>query len=168
MPRLSLVVAAAENRIIGHEGGLPWHIPADLKHFKRLTMGKPIVMGRKTFESIGRALPGRRNIVISRRPDWSAPGAERAASLEEAIRLAAADAAEIAIIGGAEIYAQAVPIAGRIYMTKVHSRPEGDTYFPELEPGLWRETVRQDHAAEDGRPAFSFVTLERTGPPPRH
>ena len=161
MPRLSLIVAADENNLIGASNRLPWHLPADLKHFKRTTMGKPIVMGRKTLESIGRALPGRRNIVLTRQAGFTAPDCEIARSLEEALLLAG-NAEEIMIIGGAELFAQTLPRAQRIYLTRVHSRFEGDTYFPELRPDEWREAGRESHGPDDRNLwPHSFIVLER-------
>lgn len=158
---VSLIVAVAANGVIGRDGDLPWRIPADLGFFKQTTMGKPIVMGRKTWESIGRALPGRTNIVLTRDRQFEAEGATVVADFEVALA-AAGEAAEVMIIGGAEVYAMALPHASRIYLTEVHAAPEGDTRLPEFSRDDWRETAREDHAAEDGTPAFSFVTLERT------
>lgn len=160
-----LVVAVAENGVIGRDGGLPWHIPADLREFKRVTMGKPIVMGRRTYESIGRPLPGRANIVVSRDPGFGPPGVTVVRSVAEALDAArfaakAAGAEEICIIGGAAIFAEALPLADRIRLTEVHASPEGDVRMPGFSRRLWRETARQDHP---GDPAYSFVTLERVG-----
>lgn len=140
---------------------MPWHLPADLKHFKSLTMGKPIIMGRKTFQSIGRPLPGRTNIVISRNPEFGAEGVETAHSLEQAIDQASALGDEIMIIGGGQIYQAAVPLAERIYMTRVELAPDGDVFFPELVAGEWRTIVLEDHAADGETPAFSFLRLDR-------
>ena len=159
-PLISLVVAVAENGVIGDRGRLPWHIPADLRHFRHLTMGKPVVMGRRTFESIGRPLPGRRNIVITRQPDWHHAGVLVAHSFDEALRRAGA-APEVMVIGGAQVYAEALPWAQRIHLTRVHARPAGDTRFPEIDANQWEETARLDHPAEGDRPACTFVTLER-------
>jgi len=163
--RITLVVARAANGVIGRDGGLPWHLREDLQHFKRLTVGKPVVMGRKTFESIGKPLPGRHNIVVTRQADWRADGVTTAPNLAEAIVAAGLDprtrAPEIMVIGGGEIYAQALPLAGCIQLTEVHADVAGDTRFPALDPAQWRETARADHAAANGQPAFSFVTLER-------
>ncbi|QXQ08374.1 dihydrofolate reductase [Sphingosinicellaceae bacterium] len=155
---ISLVVARADNGVIGRDNALPWRIPADLAHFKRLTMGKPIIMGRRTFESIGRPLPGRLNIVLSRDPDWRAEGVTVAASLSDML---ANDVPEIAIIGGAQVYAEALPLATHVYLTEVHSAPEGDTWLPAFDAGEWRETAREAHGAAGGQPGYSFVTLER-------
>lgn len=153
-----LVVAVAANGVIGAGGSMPWHIPADFRRLKTLTMGKPLVMGRKTFESLPGILPGRRHIVITRDSAWSAEGAEAAHSLDEALQLA--NAPHIVIFGGAEIYAQALPRAHRIELTEIHAEIAGDTHMPPLGED-WRETFREEHAAENGRPAFAFVTLLR-------
>jgi dihydrofolate reductase len=163
--RRSLIVARARNGAIGLANAMPWHLPADLAHFKRTTLGHPVIMGRRTWESIGRALPGRRNIVVSRTPGFRAEGAEVVASLAEAWR-AAAGADEAFVIGGARLYAEALPEADRIYLTEVAGEPEADTYFPELEPGDWRETLLAEQPA-DGRNAFAlrFLLLERLRPP---
>lgn len=166
MPRISLIAAMTDRRIIGHDGGMPWHLPDDLRHFKALTMGKPVLMGRKTFESIGRPLPGRRNIVISRKGVPDMAGIEVAGSLEEA--LARADdgtTEEIMVIGGGEIYRLALPRAERIYLTHIEIDAPGDTVFPEIDPRIWHEVARVSHPARDGRPAYSFVTLERRSSP---
>ncbi len=154
-----LVVAAAANGVIGADGAMPWHIPDDLRRFKTLTMNLPIVMGRKTFDSLPGVLPGRRHIVLTRDKRWQADGVETAANLDAALSLA--NAAHIAVIGGAEIYALALPRASRIEMTEVHSAPPGDTLFPALDPAEWQETSRETHPAEGGRPSFDFVTLLR-------
>lgn len=138
-PLISLVVGAAENNVIGNKGDMPWKVSADLKNFKATTSGKTIVMGRKTFESIGRALPNRRNIVVTRNTKWNAEGAEIAGSLIAAIELAG-NAPEIMIIGGGEMYAQALPIADRVYFTRIHATPDGDTWFPELSEEIWQKT----------------------------
>ncbi len=153
-----LVVAVAANGVIGAGGAMPWHIPADFRRVKTLTMGKPLVMGRKTFESLPGLLPGRRHIVITRDRKWSAEGAEVAHSLDEALALA--NAPHIVIFGGAEIYAQALSRAGRIELTEIKADIPGDTHMPPLGEG-WHETFREEHAAEHGRPAFAFVTLKR-------
>ncbi len=158
--RISIIVAMAEGGVIGLDGGMPWHISADLKHFKAVTMGKPIIMGRKTCESIGRALPGRTNIVITRQADYVAEGMAVANSLDAALDLAG-EAEEAMIIGGAEIYRAALPGAGRIYLTEVGGEPEGDVYFPRFERGEWEETEREAFPALGDAPAYSFVVLER-------
>jgi dihydrofolate reductase len=159
MPPVCLVVAMAENRVIGRDGGLPWKISEDLRFFKRITMGKPILMGRKTYISIGRPLPGRSNIVITRDTNFTAHGVKVAHDLEAAIKLAQGEnPAEIMIIGGAEIYGLALPRADRIYLTEVHADIEGDARFPEFDRNDWQEVAREDFS---GDPAFSFVTLDR-------
>jgi len=159
-----LIYARAANGAIGNEGDLPWRLPADLKRFKALTMGKPMVMGRKTFESLPGLLPGRRHIVLSRRDDLRADGVEMAGSVQEALALAAQgnDRGEIAIIGGAAIYDVFMPLAHRIELTQIHADYKGDTFM--AEPGRdWVLTAREDHAAEGAHPAFSFLTFRRAG-----
>ena len=158
---LALVVAIADNGIIGRAGGLPWHLPDDLKFFKAVTMGKPMLMGRRTFESIGHPLPGRRNLVLTRGPAALPPGAEAVPNLEAALSLVA-DAAEICVIGGATLYAETLPQAQRIYLTRVHAAVAGDVRFPPWKASDWRETDRVEHAA-DARHAYamSFLTLDR-------
>lgn len=153
-----LVVAVSANGVIGADGALPWHLPADLRHFKSLTMGLPMVMGRKTFDSLPGLLPGRRHIVITRDPAWEAEGAEVAHGLDAAIALA--NAPHIAVIGGGEIFALALPRANRIELTEVAAEVAGDTRMPPLGDG-WHESFREAHEAENGRPAFAFVTLKR-------
>ena len=154
-----LVVAVAANGVIGNDGALPWHLPADLRHFKALTTGKPMIMGRKTFESLPGLLPGRRHIVLTRDTDWAEEGAEVAHSPEEAIALA--NAPHIAVIGGAEIYRQFLPHADRIEWTEVAAKPEGDTRFPDFDRNQWVETAREEHPADGRSPGFAFVTLLR-------
>lgn len=161
-PEIFFVVAVSANGVIGAEGTMPWHLPADLRRFKSLTMGLPMVMGRKTFDSLPGLLPGRRHIVITRDADWQAEGAEVAHGLDEAIALA--NAPHIAVIGGGEIFALALPRAHRIELTEIAAQFAGDTFMPPLGPtgpGGWRETFREAHAAEGSRPAFTFVTLKR-------
>lgn len=164
-PEIVLVAAVAANGIIGANGAMPWHLPADLRHFKRLTTGKPVIMGRKTFQSIGKPLPGRHNIVLTRDRGWQADGVTVAPNLAEAIAAAGLDprarAGAIMVIGGAEIYAQALPIATRIELTRILIEPEGDTRFPTLAPGDWHETARQAYPAENDFPAYEFQTLVR-------
>ncbi|WP_260925843.1 dihydrofolate reductase [Novosphingobium sp. 9] len=155
---LFLIYARAENGVIGRDGDLPWRLPADLKHFKALTMGKPMIMGRKTFESFPSPLPGRRHIVLTRDTTWQAEGAEPVATAESALALAGEG--DIAIIGGAEIFALFLPQAGRVELTEIHAAYEGDTVVPPLPPE-WREAVREEHPADGGRPAYAFVTLVR-------
>ena len=160
---ISLIVAAAENNVIGRDGTMPWHLRTDLLRFKALTMGKPVVMGRRTHESIGKPLPGRRNIVVTRRANYEAPGCEVVTSIDEAIG-AAADAAEIMVIGGGDIYRQLLPRADRIYFTRVHVDCDGDAVFPELGPDEWRVTEEEAHAADAANDyAFSVMTLDRIG-----
>jgi dihydrofolate reductase len=161
---ITLVVARATNGVIGNAGALPWHLPADLKHFKAITVGKPVVMGRKTFESIGRPLPARHNIVLTRQPGWRATGITVVPNLAEAIVAAGMDLrtrGHVMIIGGAEIYALALPVATRVELTEVAAEPAGDTILPPFDRHVWREVARTPHPAADGRPAFAFVTLER-------
>jgi dihydrofolate reductase len=159
MSEIILVVAAAQNGVIGKDGGIPWRISDDLKRFKALTMGSPIVMGRKTWDSLPKKpLPGRVNIVVTRQRDWAAEGAVTAHSVEDAL-LKAGDAEEVFVIGGAEIYAAAMPLATSIELTEVHRDFEGDAVLPPLE-GAWTEVEREGHQQEDGL-AYSFVTLER-------
>lgn len=155
-----LVVARADNGVIGRDGGLPWRIPADLRHFKALTMGLPMIMGRKTFNSLPGLLDGRRHIVLTRDRNWQDDGVEVAHDVLSAIALA--NAPHIAVIGGADIYRQFLPHADRVELTQVHDAPAGDTFLPAFDPADWTETARADHPAEGGRPAFSFVTLVRT------
>jgi dihydrofolate reductase len=155
---LFIIVAAARNGTIGANGALPWHIPADLRRFKALTMGKSMIMGRKTFDSLPGLLPGRRHIVLTRDPAWSVPGAEVVRSIDEALALAGAEAA---VIGGAEIIALALPRARRIELTEVHADVPGDTVLPPLGAG-WCETFREEHAPSGDRPGYAFVTLDRS------
>lgn len=158
-PPITLVVARAQNGVIGRGGTLPWHLPADLKRFKALTMGSAMVMGRKTFESLPKLLPGRRHIVLTRDADWNAAGAEVAHSVDEALELAGDE--QISVIGGADIFGLFLPLALRIELTEVLADVEGDTFMPDPRAsGEWRETAGEQYAAEDGRPAFRFVTLE--------
>lgn len=159
--RLSLIAALAENRVIGRGNRLPWRLPDDLKHFKALTMGKPIIMGRKTWESLPGVLPGRRHIVVSRNPAFRAEGAETAVSLDDALRRAG-PVAEAFVVGGGELYRQALPRVDRMYLTLVSAAPEGDAYFPEFAGGDWQEIASEPHPADERHPfAFRFVTLER-------
>jgi dihydrofolate reductase len=151
------VLARADNGVIGVDGRLPWRLPADLKRFKALTMGRPMVMGRKTFDSFPAPLPGRRHIVLTRDAAWHAPGAEVAHDVDAALALAGAG--EVAVIGGAEIYALMLPHADRIELTEVHCAPDGDARVPAFDG--WREIAREAHPAEGDRPAYDFVTLVR-------
>lgn len=154
-----LVVARAENGVIGKDGGLPWHLPEDLRRFKALTMGTSMVMGRRTFESLGRLLPGRQHIVLTRDPDWAAEGADVAHDVPQA--LAFAREPRVSVIGGAEVIRQFADVADRLELTEVHAAIEGDTFLDPFDPARWREIGREPHAAVDGRPAYSFVTLVR-------
>jgi dihydrofolate reductase len=158
---IQFVVARADNGVIGKDGRLPWHLPADLRHFKKMTLGTPMIMGRRTFESLPGLLPGRRHIVLTRDRSWSAPGVEVVHSVDEALAAAASD--RISIVGGAEIFALFVPHATDYHLTEVHSDIEGDTFMPAPDPAQWREVSREDHPATDGRPAYSFVHLVRRG-----
>jgi dihydrofolate reductase len=164
---VSLIVAVSENGVIGRDGGLPWHLSSDLKLFRQVTMGKPIIMGRKTFEAIGRVLPGRANIVVTRSRASMPRDVQRAGSIEEALaiaeRTARADGQdELFVIGGGEIYRQVLPGADRVYRTQVHLSVDGDTSFPDLDPRQWREVSRTRYRAGDRDSAdFSFVVLER-------
>ena len=154
------MVAYAANRVIGKDGRMPWRLSEDLKRFRQITMGHHIVMGRKTWESIGRVLPGRKHIIISRKPGYEVPGATVVDSADAAIATARGDS-EIFVIGGGEIYALVLPLADRILATEIDRKYEGDTYFPELEVGIWRETARETHEDAAGGLRYSFVTLER-------
>lgn len=157
-PILFLIYARAANGTIGRGNTLPWRIPPDLKRFKALTMGKPMIMGRKTFDSLPGLLPGRRHIVLTRDPDWQAEGVEVAHTVGDALTIAGAG--EAAVIGGAEIYGLFLPLAQRVELTEVHADYEGDTHMHALGEE-WREIFREEHAAQGGQPAFAFVTLER-------
>jgi dihydrofolate reductase len=161
-PEIVLIYARAANGAIGNDGDLPWRLPADLKRFKALTIGKPMIMGRKTFESLPGLLPGRRHIVLSRRDSFAADGVEMAGSVKEALALAneGNDTGEVAIIGGAAIYDVFMPLAHRIELTQIHAEYPGDTFMPE--PGReWVLGAREDHAAQGEHPAFSFLTFRR-------
>jgi dihydrofolate reductase len=160
---ISLVVAAAKNNAIGKDGKLPWHLPNDLRHFKNVTWGMPVVMGRKTFESLGKALPGRKNIVITRQPGWKAEGAVAVKKIEDAIFVASeTDAKEIMVIGGGEIFRELFDRAGRIYMTRVDASPEADTFFPVIDPkDWWLVSKRKFEADEKNLYNYSFETWER-------
>ncbi|KMS52783.1 dihydrofolate reductase [Novosphingobium barchaimii LL02] len=157
MQGIFLIYARAANGVIGRDGALPWRLPADLRRFKAMTTGKPMIMGRKTFDSFPAPLPGRRHIVLTRHTGWGAPGAETAHSVDEALALSGRD---VAVIGGAEIYALFASHAARIELTEIHGIYEGDTYVPEPGPE-WRETAREEHPAEGTFPAYAFVTLLR-------
>lgn len=159
MTIVTIVIARAENGVIGRDGGLPWHLPDDLRRFKALTMGTSMVMGRRTFDSLGRLLPGRQHIVLTRDSGWSAEGADVAHNVPQALALAREP--RVSVIGGAEACRLFLPVADRIELTQVHARPDGDTFLPPFDPAHWRETARQPHPANDGNPAFTFVTLVR-------
>jgi dihydrofolate reductase len=160
-PLVSLLVAAAENGVIGRGNALPWHLSDDLSRFKALTLGKPMLMGRKTFESIGKPLPGRTSLVLSRSQEWTRAGVIVVHSLEQALERAGT-APELVVIGGAEVYRLALARAQRIYLTRVHAEVAGDTFFPPIDDSAWRETERQLHAADSRHAhAFSFIVLER-------
>lgn len=170
-PRLALIAAVAENGVIGIENRLPWRLPGDLAHFKATTMGKPVLMGRKTWESIGgKPLPGRENLVVTRKGDYHAPGAVVchgfAEALERARRLAAeSGAGEVVVIGGEGLFAEALAQADRLYLTEVHARPAGDAFFPAFHRAEWREITRRDEPAEGAEsPPYSIVVLDRNRP----
>ena len=153
-----LVAAVADNGVIGADGQLPWHLPDDLAHFRRVTTGNVVIMGRRTFESIGRRLPRRTNIVVTRQPDWSADGVVTASSLDDALEAAEEYDGDAMIIGGSQIYALAMPLADRQVLTEVHASPEGDVTYPAFDRAEWVETRRDEH---DG---YDFVWLERADP----
>ena len=159
--KLTLIAALADNRVIGRGGTLPWHLPDDLRRFKSLTMGRPMLMGRRTFESIGRALPGRRNMVLTRGPAAFPPGVEAVATLPAALATCAG-AEELCVIGGAEVYRQALPLATRLEITRVHGAIDGDVFFPDYDATQWREVARVEHAADERHAwPMTFLTLER-------
>jgi dihydrofolate reductase len=158
-PEIILVLARAANGVIGADGTMPWHIPADLRHFKQLTKDRPMIMGRKTFDSLPGLLEGRRHIVLTRDPHWAEDGAEVVHSPEEALKLA--NAPHVCIIGGAEIYKLFLPMADRIELTEIEAKPAGDTKLAAFDSAEWKEIAREAHAAENGRPGFAFVTLAR-------
>jgi dihydrofolate reductase len=158
---LAIIAALSRNRVIGKDNQLPWRLPADLKHFKAATLGKPVIMGRKTFDSIGKPLPGRANIVVTRDTQFRADGIAVAHSLDDALAQAHA-APEIMLIGGAQLYAQALPRAQRLYLTLIDADFDGDAHFPDYDPTEWRETAREDHAPDENNPyRYSFLILER-------
>ncbi|MFT4767278.1 MAG: dihydrofolate reductase [Glaciecola sp.] len=166
---IALIVAAADNDVIGRDNALPWKLPGDLAHFKRTTMGKPILMGRLTYESIGRPLPGRANIVISRNPGYFADGVSCVESLDKALELAQDIASidgssELMVIGGAQIYALALPRASRIYLTRVHLAPAGDAYLHGIDWSQWKEVARQENPPEAPAPAHTFLEYTRRTP----
>jgi dihydrofolate reductase len=165
---LALMAARSRNQCIGRDNQLPWRLPGDLQYFKRVTRGKPVIMGRRTWESLNRALPGRTNIVITRRPDYAAEGGEVVHSLDEALKLGEAVAArdnvgEVVVIGGADIFHRALERAGRVYMTEVHAHVDGDTFFPPMDSQRWHEVERDARTAEAGDDHdYSLVVYERS------
>ena len=166
MIRTAIIVARANNGVIGVDNQLPWHLPSDLKYFKQVTMGKPVVMGRKTFESIGRPLPGRTNVVITRNADWSAPGVRVVGSLADALKLATAQADldgadEVMVIGGATLYREAFDQVDRMYVTQVHASPYGDAFFEAPDQEKFTRTTVEDHAGDDASPAHSYEVWDR-------
>ncbi|WP_138379410.1 type 3 dihydrofolate reductase [Luteithermobacter gelatinilyticus] len=167
MVRVSLIVAMARNRVIGKDNAMPWHIPSDLKYFKEQTLGKPVIMGRKTFQSIGGPLPGRPNIVITRNTAFAPEGVIVAHDLDMALEVAtnlaeAKGIDEVMVIGGAEIYELTLPLADRLYLTRVEAEPEGDAYFPEIDPREWIERSRKEcKAGEKDSCDYSFIVLDR-------
>ncbi len=162
-PHVSLIAALSENRVIGRDNRLPWHLPADLAHFKRLTLGKPIIMGRRTWESLPGLLPHRTHVIMTRDRDYRADGGHVVHSIDQALALVAdADADEVMVVGGAQLYRQCLPVASRMYLTLVHTVVDGDTLFPEYPADEWCERAREPHAADERNPlAYTFVTLER-------
>ena len=164
--RISLIVARAQNGVIGVDNQLPWHLPCDLKYFKRVTLGKPVIMGRKTYESIGRPLPGRTNVVVTRNADWSAPGVRVVQSLKDAVRMASAQAAlddldEVMVIGGATLYAEVMPQVDRMYLTEVELTPTGDAFFSAPDPSQFQLMSEDRHEAHEGVPAHSYQVWDR-------
>ncbi len=162
---ISFVVAAASNNGIGKDGKMPWHLPNDMKHFKNVTWGMPVVMGRKTFESLGKVLAGRKNIVITRQPGWKVKGTVAVQKIEDALFVAKqTDAKEVMVIGGGEIYKSLFDKAQRIYLTRVEAEPEADTFFPPLDPKQWWLVSQQKHEADEKNPFnYSFQVWERLG-----
>ncbi len=162
---ISLVVAAATNNAIGKDGKMPWHLPNDLKHFKNITWGMPVVMGRKTFESVGKVLPGRKNIVVTRQVGWEVKGAVAVQKIDDALFIAKeTDANEVMVIGGGEIYKALFDRAKRIYLTRVEAEPEADTFFPSLDPQHWQLVSQKDHEADSANAYnYSFQVWERIG-----
>lgn len=157
-PEIILVLARAANGVIGNDGGMPWHIPADLRHFKQVTKGRPMIMGRKTFDSLPGLLEGRRHIVLTRDPDWEEEGAEVVYSVEEALR--AANSPHVCVIGGTEIFRLFLPLADRIELTEIAASPQGDTEVAAFSKADWEEIARETHESEGDTPAFDFVTLK--------
>jgi dihydrofolate reductase len=165
MAVVSLIAAHAHNRVIGKDNALPWRLPEDLRHFKSLTLGHPIIMGRKTWESLGRPLPGRENIVISRQANYAAAGAEVVGSIADALATVATSA-EVFIIGGAEIYRQSLALADQLYLTEIDLTVDGDAFFPDYPRHEWREASRQRGVSESGL-RYAFIRLDRVTPPPQ-
>ena len=166
MIQTALIVARADNGVIGVDNQLPWNLPSDLKYFKQVTMGKPVVMGRKTFESIGRPLPGRTNVVITRNADWSEPGVRIVGSLADALKLATAQADldgadEVVVIGGATLYREAIDQVDRMYVTQVHASPDGDAFFEAPDQEKFARILVEDHAGDDASPAYSHEVWVR-------
>lgn len=161
--KISMIAAMAHDRVIGKDNQMPWHLPADLAHFKRVTLGKPVLMGRKTFESIGRPLPGRRNLVISRNPGYQAEGIEVVDSFEAALALLVSSAVEeLMVIGGGHLYAEMLPSADRLYLTQIDLAVEGDTRFPAFDDGQWQRIDCESHPADEKNPhPYSFETWQR-------
>jgi dihydrofolate reductase len=160
-PEIILVLARAANGIIGRDGGMPWHIPADLRHFKQITKGRPMIMGRKTFDSLPGILDGRRHIVLTRDTEWEEDGAEVAHSVEQALKLA--NGPHVCVIGGTEIFNLFLPLADRIELTEIALKPEGDTSMAAFDNTVWQEVARESHVADGRVPAHDFVTLVRKG-----
>ena len=159
--KISIIVAASTNNVIGKNGGLPWRLPEDLKRFKETTMGRPMIMGRATWDSIGRALPGRQSIVLTRQPEFVATGCDVVASVEDALAVAG-NAEEVMIIGGGELYRQFLPRTDRIYFTRVHVDIDGDTFFPELNESAWQVVTKESYPGDAEREyAFDILTMER-------
>ncbi|MFM5154929.1 type 3 dihydrofolate reductase [Aeromonas veronii] len=161
--KISMIAAMAHDRVIGKDNQMPWHMPADLAHFKLVTLGKPVLMGRKTFESIGRPLPGRRNLVISRNPDYQAEGIEVVGSVEAALALLAGSSVEeLMVIGGGHLYAEMLPSADCLYLTRIDLAVEGDTRFPAFDDGQWQRVDCESHPADEKNPhPYSFETWQR-------
>ncbi|MFM5654538.1 type 3 dihydrofolate reductase [Aeromonas veronii] len=161
--KISMIAAMAHDRVIGKDNQMPWHLPADLAHFKRVTLGKPVLMGRKTFESIGRPLPGRRNLVISRNPDYQAEGIEVVGSVEAALALLTGSSVEeLMVIGGGHLYAEMLPSADCLYLTQIDLAVEGDTRFPAFDDGQWQPVDCESHPADEKNPhPYSFETWQR-------
>jgi dihydrofolate reductase len=157
--RVSIIAAMSSNRVIGRDNALPWRLKADLRRFKKLTMGHTLVMGRRTFESIGRALPGRSTVVVTRREDFTAPDVRVTHTLEEALGLAVSE--ELFVAGGADIYRQTLGRADRLYLTLIDLQCEGDAFFPELDTSGWRLVSEEIHDADEGQPAYRFVVYDR-------